>query len=152
MSDAVPRTTPSWAYFDTSVVAKQYLAERGSDQARELFGLHQLVSSLLMPLELASGFRRRLAAREVTSSEYESVLRDIADDRTRWELVSLEEEVMRGAERLVRRIVIRTLDAIHVASALHVREGTGISLAFVTADARQREAAERAGLRVVWVA
>ena len=152
MSDSVPRTARSWAYFDTSVVAKQYLAERGSDQARELFGLHQLVSSLLMPLELASGFRRRLAAREVTSSEYETALRDIADDRTRWELVSLEDEVLRGAERLARRIVIRTLDAIHVASALHVREGTGIALAFVTADARQREAAETAGLRVVWVA
>jgi len=150
--ESASRATQPWAYFDTSIIAKQYLAEAGSGQARALFRRHQVVSSLLAPLELASGFRRRLAGGEITGPEYETALRDMADDRTRWELVSLQDDVLRRAERLIRRIAVRTLDAIHVASAMFVADGTGISLPFVTADARQRDAAEAAGLRVIWIA
>jgi predicted nucleic acid-binding protein len=134
------------------VVAKQYIAEPGSEKARELFGVHLVVSSLLMPLELAAGFHRRLASREMNSTQYEAALRNLADDRARWELVSVRDEILRGAERLVRRIAVRTLDAIHVASALHVREAVAIALPFVTADSRQRSAAADAGLDVIWIA
>lgn len=105
-----------------------------------------------MPLELAEGFRRRFAAGEINTAQYEKALTHLADDRARWELVSVEEEILRGAERLVRRIAVRTLDAIHVVSALHVRQGIGIALPFVTADVRQRAAAEAAGLEIIWIA
>lgn len=133
------------------MIAKQYLAEQGSDRARALCRHHRVVSSLLAPLELASALRRRLARGEITEVEYEAALRYATDDRPRWDLVAPEDDVLRRAERLVRRIAVRTLDAVHVASAVLVMEATGASLPFVTADARQREAAEAAGLRVIWV-
>jgi hypothetical protein len=44
----------------------------------------------------------------------------------------------------------RTLDAIHLAAALTFRDTSGLRVPFVTADARQREAAEPAGLPILW--
>ena len=54
------------------------------------------------------------------------------------------------AEDLVRRHPVRTLDAIHLAAALTFRNLSGLDVPFATADMRQREAAERTGLSVVW--
>jgi uncharacterized protein len=144
--------SPARAYFDSSAIAKQFLHEQGSERARALYGGHRVVSSLLAPLEAAAAFHRRLANREMTQSEYEGMLRRLADDRSAWDLVSLEEDVLRRAEGLVRRSAIRALDAIHVASAMFVTEAAGISLSFITADGRQRQAAEASGLEVIWVA
>jgi predicted nucleic acid-binding protein len=153
MSESRVASTPRpRAYFDSSVIAKQYLAEHGSALARRLYAEHSVVSSLLAPLEVTAAFRRRRASREMTESEYQVVLRRMADDRAGWDLVALEADVLRHAERLIRRVVVRTLDAIHIASAAFVAEAAGISVPFVTGDARQRAAAEAEGLRVVWVA
>ena len=80
-----------------------------------------------------------------------AVIRRLADDRSGWELVDIESTVLARAESLAHDVVVTTLDAIHIASALVVVEGMIRKGPFVTADARQRIAAERANLQVVWV-
>jgi hypothetical protein len=62
--------------------------------------------------------------------------------------------VLNRAERVISQTGVRTLDAIHLASALHARAGAGTSeipIPFVTADMPQREAALRLGLDVQWI-
>ena len=55
------------------------------------------------------------------------------------------------AEELIRRHALRTLDAVHFASALVFHEETRQRVRFVTADAKQRQVGARLGLEVVWV-
>ena len=50
-----------------------------------------------------------------------------------------------------RATAVRTLDAIHLATALMVREHTGETLVFATHDARQAEAARALGVPALGV-
>lgn len=58
---------------------------------------------------------------------------------------------MSQAEELAQKTGLRTLDAPHVASALTFQVASGLAGPFITADIRQREAAEELALNVVWV-
>jgi predicted nucleic acid-binding protein len=55
------------------------------------------------------------------------------------------------AGEIVLRTPARTLDALHVASALLFKDSTGIDLTFVTADKKQLEAAVQEGLKTALV-
>lgn len=139
------------AYFDTSVVVKRYVDEPGSAVARRLLRRHAMLSSVLTPVELLSALRRRRSRRELTADQFAGILRDLRDDRPYWWLLDLDAQVLTSAERLLRDTPLRTLDALHVASAQLAATMTGTSFPFITADTRQREATTHAGFRVVWV-
>ena len=68
-------------------------------------------------------------------------------------LVGVGTEVLDAAERLVAVHPLRTLDAIHVASAQVFAAGVSASgLMFVSADKRQTEAAAVSGLATRYIA
>jgi predicted nucleic acid-binding protein len=138
-----------WAYVDTSVILKRYVKESDSPWAVALFRRHRVLSSAIAPLEAISALTRRQAAGDVARRDFTAALARLQRDRAYWGLVEVTSEILDRAEGIVRRGDLRTLDAIHVASALSVQEETGIQLAFVTADWRQGEAAKLAGLRVL---
>ena len=142
---------PPPAYFDASVLVKRYVTEPGSTRMRMLLRRYQVLSSAVAPVELASVIHRRRVAGDVDEDEVAEVLERMAIDRQSWELVAPTSLVLGRAETLVRDGTLRTLDAVHVASALTFQTDTGHRLPFVTADARQREAATRVNLEVVWV-
>ena len=140
------------AYFDTSVLVKRYVKEPGSAPVAGLLRRYRIVSSTIAPLEAISAFRRRRALEEIAASDYAAILVRMRRDRDYWELVEVGGLVLDRAEELMRGTGLRTLDAIHVASALIVQGASGMSVPFVTADAEQREAAGQANLDVVWIA
>ena len=144
-------TPASQAYFDTSVLVKRYVEEAGSSDAAPLFRRFHVVSSALAPLELLSALFRRRAAGELAPSHVMSTLTRIRSERGSWRLIQIDTLVLGRAEALVRDHTLRTLDAIHVASALVYGDALGVRLPFVTADARQRDAAGRLALDVVRV-
>jgi uncharacterized protein len=59
--------------------------------------------------------------------------------------------VIERAEELILSAPVRTLDALHIASALVFQSASGHRLPFITADSRQRDAARLLPLEVVWV-
>jgi predicted nucleic acid-binding protein len=66
----------------------------------------------------------------------------------RWTLLALDEEILERARRPFPAEPVRTLDAIHVASAVTARRAVP-DLAMLTLDGRIRQAAARLGLIVV---
>jgi predicted nucleic acid-binding protein len=144
-------TPPAWAYFDTSALLKRYVWEAGSVRTRALLRRHRVISSALMPVETLSALSRRRALGDLTARDYDSILQRIERDRIFWELVELTADVLDRAEDLVRQTALRTLNAIHVASALTVHQAGGMRLAFVTADAVQREAVVSLPLELIWI-
>ncbi len=139
------------AYFDTSVLLKRYLDEPFSEQTRWLTRRHRIVSSAIMPVETLSALSARRAAGTLTDRAYTAIITRIRDDRLQWDLVDVSPSVRDRAEELVVKTLLRTPDALHVASALAFRATTGLRLRFVTADERQRDAAGTLGLDVIWV-
>jgi predicted nucleic acid-binding protein len=67
---------------------------------------------------------------------------------TRWTLLGLDEEIVDRARRPFPAEPIRTLDAIHLASALTARKAVP-DLAILSLDGRVRKAADRLGFQLL---
>ena len=141
----------AWAYVDTSAMVKRYLDEPGHREVLRLLRRHDLVSSVLLPVELRSAIRRRVHDRTLELARAESALKRFAADRTVLTLIELTAVVLARAESLVSSSPIRTLDAIHVGSARVFASRIGTTALFVSADKRQAEFAAAVGLAVTLI-
>lgn len=141
---------PPFAYFDTSVVVKRYVREPSSAVARTLLRRYRCLSSAILPVEVMSALSRRRLTGDLAAADFTAILSQVGEDRRRWELVPVTGPSLALAEDLVRRHLLRTLDAIHLAAALTFRSMSGLRVPFATADARQRDAARLAGLYMLW--
>jgi predicted nucleic acid-binding protein len=140
-----------WAYCDTSVLLKRYIREKGSMQTRKLLRRYRFLSSAITPVEATSALCRRRTAGDLAQRDFDAILSHIRRDRAYWELVAVSPLVLTRAEELIQTTSLRTLDALHLASALVFQATSGIRIPFLTADVRQREAASGLDLDVVWV-
>lgn len=128
--------TARLAYLDTSAYVKLPLEEAGHEALRsELSRWDGFVSSMLLGVEAIRTCLRYGSGR--------------AEDAREWlegvSLLPLDDTVLDVAASL-RPARVRTLDALHLATALTVRDEIG---AFFTFDQRLREAAAEHGLPVV---
>ena len=136
-----------WAYFDTSALVKRYVDEPGRADVVRLLRDFDVVTSAIAPVELGSAFRRRSADRSLSPAAAAAVLKRVTADRAFWIMVDVTGTVLDGAEKLVARLQLRTLDAIHVASAqLFAARMNLPAVDFVSADHRQIEGAHGLGL------
>src|SRR5262249_20871189 len=96
-----------------------------------------------------SGLRRRVADGSIDAARLPAILKHVAGDRPYWTFVDVGSAILAGAEALVAAHPIRTLDAIHFASAQVFAARLSMScLKFCTADKRQAETAAAVGLVV----
>lgn len=144
-------TSARWAYFDTSVLVKRYVREDGSTVARRLLRRYRFLSSSVAPVEVLSALSRKRTSGELTQRDFLAIRSRLHKDRAYWELVEVGAIVLSQAEELVQKTGLRTLDALHVASALTFQAASGLTIPFITADVRQREAAETLALNLVWI-
>lgn len=139
------------AYFDTSVLVKNYVQEAGSARAGELLRSHTFLSSSIAPVELMTALMRRKSRRELRAEVIPGILTRVRQDRAYWKLVDVGEPVLSQAEEIIQNVQMRALDAIHIAALMTFQAASRIRVPFMTADGRQREAAEQMKLDVVWV-
>jgi len=139
------------AYFDTSVLVKNYIQETGSARVRELLETYEFVSSAMAPIELHSAVRRRHRQGELSRQNYASILSRVKQDRSFWQLVEPVPPVLTKAEALVVAYNVRTLDAVHLASAIVIQDSIGAQFPFITADERQLTAARDCKLETIAV-
>jgi uncharacterized protein len=137
----------SWAYFDTSALIKRYVDEDGRREVIQLLRRHDCVTSALVSVELHSALRRRITDGSLDARRRPEILKRFAVDREFWALIEITSAVLQNAESVVARHPLRTLDAIHVASAqLFAARMTASKPLFVSADARQTAVAAAIGL------
>lgn len=144
-------TARHWAYFDTSVLVKRYVKEEGSGLTRRLLQRFRFLSSAIAPVEAMSALCRRRASGELMPRDFLAIRARLHKDRAYWEFVELGEQVLRHAEELVQKTDVRTLDALHIASAVMFQAASGLTIPFITSDAKQRDAAQAMGLTILWV-
>lgn len=139
----------AWAYFDTSALVKRYVDEAGRGEVLRLLRRYDVVTSAILPIEVRSALRRRLSDGTLDAARVTAMLPRLASDRAYWTFVEIGTDLLTAAETLVATHPIRTLDAIHVASAQLFRTRLSIhELLFVSADTRQIDAARAVGMAV----
>ena len=131
-------------FFDSSAFAKRYMEESGSDEIEKLCLETDsiAISSICFP-EIISALNRRLRENNLTKKEYLLIKDKMLEEFDSLEIINLVMEVIAKAISLLEKNNLRTLDAIHIASALVWKAEL-----FVSADKRQILAAKKAGLRV----
>lgn len=137
-----------WAYFDSSALVKIYVQESGRAAVLRLLRLHEVVVSAILPVEIRGALRRRAEETAVDSSRLPAAFNQLARDREQWNLLAVSNEILKRAEEIVATHAVRTLDAIHIASAKGFAERLQTHLPFISADHRQVEAATAVGLTI----
>ncbi len=151
-------------YADSSALVKRYLEERGSDQLNAKImattrSRHRVLTSVLSFAEVHAALARKLRERPpLLATEYHwATARLDSDWRTYLTTVDLTNAVLTLIPDLVKRHFLRGSDAIHLASALWVREsleldrikGTSAEiLIFATSDKQLAKAADQEQLEV----
>lgn len=142
-----------WAYCDTSALVKRYVEEAGRRELLQLLRRYDLVASAVLPIELRGALRRRVAEGTLDAARLPGILGRVTADRAYWTLVAVGPDVLVAAETLVATHLLRTLDAIHVASAQRFAALVPTSeLIFVSSNERQIKAAAAVGLAVQHIA
>ncbi|MDP1832895.1 MAG: type II toxin-antitoxin system VapC family toxin [Geothrix sp.] len=135
-------------YLDTSALVKLLRVELDSEAVwKAAENAKALASSTLARVEVHSAFARLLRegqpseAIQTSLVEFEELWRGMAQ-------VQMDRAVDAACGLCIKH-PLRTLDAIHLASALLLREEGGLEVVFACADGRLRDAAAAEGFRLV---
>lgn len=137
------------AYAESSAVLAWILGEPAGAAVREtLVRAERVVASTVTPLECARALERRAAAGQVSEADALAA-RSLLDGATRtWVLLEMTGPVPPRAARRFPAEPVRTLDAIHLATALEFHRAVG-SLTMLSLDDRVRDNARLLGLELV---
>lgn len=141
----------SGSYWDTSCVLPLYVQEPATPEVVKRAGSEQgaLMSSVVLEFEFLFALRAKVARGELPDAHAENVLQRFLSDleSDRYMLAPLGRDIARRSlelsEVLAKNqpgLVVRTLDGIHLATALHLGCAT-----FVTADEKLARLAVAAG-------
>ena len=141
------------AYWDTSCVLALYAPEEISSQAAELASLEkgQIHSSAILEFEMTFAVHAKEARSEIPSGSSAKVLSQFQADlqRGRFLLVPLGIDIKACTRDIAARtlqaeppVFLRTLDGIHIATALELG-----SSELITADRKMADAASRLGIK-----
>ncbi|HME68684.1 MAG TPA: type II toxin-antitoxin system VapC family toxin [Myxococcota bacterium] len=125
-------------YAETSAVLRWLFAEEGGDAIRStLVAAEKVASSRLALIETRRVVRRAEREGRVTAAQAADLLAIFAQAASTWAILEISEEIARRAEDGFPSEPVRTLDAIHLASALFLRQSFP-DLVILTADERVR--------------
>jgi len=132
-------------YFDSSAFAKRYIAETGTAEVLAWCErASELALSVIAVPELISAFCRLQRDGRLTDAQYQSIKSDLMADIADALVCDTTPQVIAHAVKVLESGPLRGMDAIHLGAALACAAEV-----FVSADARQCQAAERFGLQVV---
>jgi predicted nucleic acid-binding protein len=135
------------AYAETSAVLRWLFAEEGGEALREtLAAAEKVTSSRLTLIETRRVVRRAERDGRITAAQAADLLATFAQAASTWAILEISEEVARRAEDGFPDEPVRTLDAIHLASALFLRRSFP-ELVVVSVDERLRANATLLGFR-----
>ncbi len=134
-------------YFDSSVVVSLYVDEPLSARAGELWRAGEdRVSSSLLQVECINALRRASSGGRAIAPGAESRLAALLEEVT---LKQVDDDVVEIVRRTPAFTRCRSLDVVHLATALHFADRSDEPFVLATFDARMAEVAAAVGLRVI---
>lgn len=138
------------AYADSSVLVKHYVGnEKGSRLASKYIESSRIYTSSIARIEVLSALSRKYQSGEISLDVLSSFKNNFLKDCKRTGFVEVENEIVEESQGLFFRVSIKTLDAIHLASAIILKRVVNISYPFLTSDKQLANAAEKEGFEVI---
>jgi len=135
-------------YAETSAVLRWLFAEEGGEALRDvLAAAEKVAASRLTLIETRRVVRRAERESRITAAQAADILAIFAQAASTWAILEISEEIARRAEDGFPNEPVRTLDAIHLASALFLRQSFP-DLTVVSADERLRKNAALLGFQL----
>ena len=123
-----------------------YIQEPGSSEVRALVSEARIVAtSRVAYVEARAGFAGELREGELLQEEYSQIVEGFKEDWEKYFVVEVSENVARLGGRLVEKHPLRGFDAIHLASALLLKERANLEVFFSCFDKRLKTAARAEG-------
>jgi predicted nucleic acid-binding protein len=135
-------------YLDTSALVKRYVTEPGSASVRPLFRSKRVATSRIAYAEIAATMARLVRDGALDETARDTVTARLDADFAVVTIVEVRAALVRGVPALVARRPLRGYDAVHLASALALRDRT-VAVTFWAADAALIDAARAEGLKAV---
>lgn len=123
-------------YAETSAVLRWLFAEEKGEALRvALAAAEKVTSSRLTLIETRRVVRRAERDGRITAAQSADILAIFAQAASTWAILEITEEIVHRAEDTFPSEPVRTLDAIHLASALFLRQSFP-DLVIVSSDER----------------
>lgn len=136
-------------YAESSAVLAWLLGETGEGRVRQLLaGAEEVLTSVLTLVETDRVLIRAQALEELEEGDVVDRRRVLARASRHWHLVQLHEAILDRARRPFPNEPLRTLDALHLASALVARTAVP-DLVVVSLDRRVRKTGLDLGFEVL---
>jgi predicted nucleic acid-binding protein len=131
-------------YGDTSSLVKLYVVEPASAEIRtKVDRASAVVSSAVAYVELHATLSRARRERRLTPRAYTTARDQFEVDWSAMVAIELSGAIRSAAADLVERHALRALDAIHLASFVHLLQSTTDDVEFSSFDDRLTRAARR---------
>lgn len=133
-------------YAESSAVLAWILGEARAGVVRKaLKGAERVVTSALTATECGRAIARGRREGRLTGSEHLAALRLLDVAERNWDVCALSDRVLARAREEFPVEPVRTLDGLHLATALLVKDGLG-RVTMLSFDERIRANAEKLGL------
>lgn len=139
-------------YLDTSALIKRFVAEKGSPLVQTLVTRKgPIATAKIAYAEVYAGLTRKLRDGHLSDAQYVLACRNFEADWQAYIQVELHDDILFLARDLIRRHPLRGFDAIHLASAISLKNALGEDITFAAADERLLRAAEAEDLKILHV-
>ena len=131
-------------YLDTSSLVKLYVEETASADVNELVGSAEVTAtSLIAYAEARAAFARRYKENAFPDRDYKRLRSRFESDWKNFLSIQVTREIVRMAGELAEKHGLRGFDAIHLASAMTLREKLASRVTFSCYDIRLQNASQR---------
>jgi predicted nucleic acid-binding protein len=135
-------------YLDTSALVKRFLFEPGSARVRGLTeSSRDIAIATVGYAEIYAALNRKRRDGDLSRAEYNQAAERFEMHWRSYFRVPLHDDILDLARALTERHPLRGFDAIHLASALSLRQALDEEIAFAAADHRLLQAAASEGLQ-----
>lgn len=136
-------------YLDTSALVKLYVDEPMSQELTvAVDDADAIATSLLAYAEARAAFARARREARLSAHIYRQIVEAFAEDWTRYITVEVTDRLVKDAGELAAHRGLRGYDALHLASALVLRDQAPLDVSFLAFDRALMVAARREALRI----
>ena len=137
------------SYFDTSAIVKFYISETGSEAAREVFELSDvLATSSISYVETISVFTRINNDKKLSDSDYKNIISNFKKDWGDLFVLKIDNAIIKTAGQFIESYKIKGYDSVHLASAVILGQRINKIINFCCWDKKLNEAASKENLSI----
>lgn len=137
-------------YLDTSSLVKLYVEETGSEKIKDIaYNATVISTSKVAYAEARAAFARKQKEDGFSITNLRKIVEDLNRDWESYFIIEITDGLIRSAGDIAEKHLLRGFDSIHLASAINLKDKTGVEIYFSSNDARLNRAAEKEKILVL---